>query len=251
MSGLTRARAQRALKRLRQGIVQARQVAPRKNTRLLQPGLKFRRRLESEHAAHVEGIVKRGGLIIQHDVVGSRDAHDERTSGDGEQRQRHVHVVLIGLGMVRVADVAAHRETEQLAAEVILEAGADDLLAVVEVLGPDEPDHRVDEQRPELARHRIGPCLAGLLVHAMVGVGGQGIALSGFEVHHVVAQRAALERERRLVRLLEQGKIDAEARVGGLRPGDRLEDEIHRRAASDRLHRVRHVRSAQDWVGMA
>ena len=49
-----------------------------------------------------------------------------------------VHVVLVGLGVVGVADVDAERQAEQLAAEMVFEAGADDLLAVIEVFPADE-----------------------------------------------------------------------------------------------------------------
>ena len=77
---------------------------------------------------------KRQALVAEHDVVGAGHRDDERRAGRAEQRQQGVHVVLVGLGVVGVADVDAHRQAEQLAAEVVLEPGADDLLAVVEVL---------------------------------------------------------------------------------------------------------------------
>jgi hypothetical protein len=60
-------------------------------------------------------------------------------AGDAEQREQRVHIVLVGLGVIGVADIAAHRDAQQLAAEVVLQAGADDLLAVVQVLGPMKP----------------------------------------------------------------------------------------------------------------
>jgi hypothetical protein len=53
--------------------------------------------------------------------------------------------------VVGVADVAAHGQAEQLAAEVVFQAGADDLLAVVEILGADEADDGVDQQRAKRA----------------------------------------------------------------------------------------------------
>ena len=73
-----------------------------------------------------------------------------------EQREQSVHVVLVGFGVVGVADVAAHGEAEEFAAEVVFQAGADDLLAVVQILGADEADDGVDQQRMELAGHGIG-----------------------------------------------------------------------------------------------
>ena len=52
--------------------------------------------------------------------------------------------------MVRVAYIDTHRQPEHLAAEVVLEAGATDLLAVRQVLGSDESHHRVHQKRVEL-----------------------------------------------------------------------------------------------------
>ena len=73
-------------------------------------------------------------------------------------------------------------------------------------------------------------------------LGRQGRALAGFEIHHVVARRAAPERERRLPRLAQRGEIDAEAAVGPFRSRHGLEDEVHRRAQLDGADRVRHMR---------
>src|SRR5262249_61884510 len=63
----------------------------------------------------------------------------------------HDALPIFGLGVVGVADVDAHRHAHQLAAEMILQAGAGDLLAVVEIFRPDEAHDRVDEQRLERA----------------------------------------------------------------------------------------------------
>ena len=57
----------------------------------------------------------------------------------GRSAQQVVHVVLVGFGVVGVADVAAHGQAQQLAAEVVFQRGAGDLLAVVQVLWPNEP----------------------------------------------------------------------------------------------------------------
>src|SRR5262245_28800884 len=51
---------------------------------------------------------------------------------------------------------------------MILEPGADDLLAVVEIFRPDEAHHGVDEERRERARHRVGAGLERLLVDAVM-----------------------------------------------------------------------------------
>ena len=126
-----------------------------------------------ERLAEIMAVVKTGGLIVQHDVIGARDAHDVIAAGDAEQREQGVHVVLVGLGVVGITDVAAHRQAEEFAAEVVLEPGADDLFAIVEILGANETDDGVDEQGIEFARDGVGAGLEGLLVDAVMGAGGE------------------------------------------------------------------------------
>src|SRR5262249_39018842 len=103
-------------------------------------------------------------------------------------------------------------QAEELAAEMILEPGADDLLAVVEIFRPDEAHHGVDQERRERARHGVGARLERLLVDAVMRAGGKRAALPGLEIHHVVADGAALERERGRARLGEQREVDARTR---------------------------------------
>ena len=88
----------------------------------------------------IQRIVERGALVVEHHVVRAGHAHHEVHAGHGQQRQQRIHVVLIGLGVIGVANVAAHGQAEQLAAEMIFEAGANDLLAVEEILRADETD---------------------------------------------------------------------------------------------------------------
>ena len=202
-----------------------------------EPGLELGRRAAAEQVAHGEGVVERGALVAQHDVVGAGHAHHEVDARGGEQGQQRVHVVLVGLGMIGVAGVAAHRQAHELAAEMILEPGANDLLPVVEIFRPDEAHHGVDQERPERPRHRVGARLERLLVDAVMGLRGEGAPLPGLEIHHVVADRAARERQRGGVGFGKEREIDAEALVGGLRAGDRLEHEIDRRIPGDERER--------------
>ena len=155
-----------------------------------EPGFELGGGAQAEDAAQVERVVEGGALVVEHDVVGAGDAHDVVDAGGAEHGEQGVHVVLVGFGVVGVADVAAHGQAEQLAAEVIFEAGAEDLLAVVEVLGADEADDGVDEHGLEAAGDGVGAGFAGLLVDAVMGVGGERAALAGFEVHDVVADGA-------------------------------------------------------------
>ena len=190
---------------------------------------------QSQHLPRVERVVKRSGLVVEHDVIRAGNTHDEGDARDAEQRQQDIHVILVGFGMVRVADIASHRDAEQLAAKVILQACADDLLAVVEVLGPDKSDDGIDEQRFEFSRYRISARFERLLIDAVMRVGRERAALTGLKIHDVVADRATLKTERRLAAFAQHAEVDAEALVGGFGPGNRLENEVDRRAAIDGL----------------
>ena len=136
-----------------------------------QPCLELGGGAEAQDLPQVVAVVEAGGLVVEHDVIGARDAHDVIAASNAEEGEQGIHVVLIGLGVIGVADVATHRETEHLAAIMILETGADDLFAVVEVFGIDEADYGIDEERLELAGDGIGAGFEGLLVDAVMGIG--------------------------------------------------------------------------------
>src|ERR1700677_1509559 len=83
---------------------------------------------------------------------------------------------------------------------MVLQPGANDLLAIVEILWSDESHHGIHQHGPVAAGNGVGPGLTGLLVNPVMGIGGKSAALSGFEIHHVIAQRwfvAILAREGR------------------------------------------------------
>ena len=67
-----------------------------------------------------------------------------------------------------------------------------------------KPTTVVDQQRIELARDRVRAHFAGLLIDAVMGIRRQRAALPGFEIHQVIAHRAAIQRQRRFIRLLQQ-----------------------------------------------
>ena len=121
---------------------------------------------------------------------------------------------------------------------MIFQAGADDLLAVVEILGADEADDSIDQKRFEGAGDGVGAGFDGLLVDAVMGVGGQCSPLPRLEIHDVVADGAALQRQRRVVGFAQDAEVDAETGVGGFRAGDGLEHQVDRGAAADDLQRV-------------
>src|SRR5215469_2930617 len=85
--------------------------------------------------------------------------------------------------MIRVTNVAAHRQTEQLAHEVIFQTGTDYLAFVVEVFRADKSNHTVHQERLEYTRQTIRSRLQGHLVDAMMSFGGKSAPLAGFEVH--------------------------------------------------------------------
>ena len=118
-----------------------------------------------------------------------------------------------------------------------------------------KPDDAVDQQRRECAGHGVGARLDRLLIDAVMRIGRQRTALAGLEIHHVVADRAALQRQRRVARLAQQRERHAEAGVGRLGAADRLEHEIDRRAALDRAQAGGDVRQhaglRRDGVALA
>ena len=183
--------------------------------------------------------MKAGALIVQHRVIGARHAHHEIDPGHAQQGEQRIHVVLIGLGVIGVANVHPHRQAQQLAAEMVLQPSSQDLLSVEQIFRPDEPHDGIDEERIEGPRHAIGAGLQGLLIDAMVGVGRQRRALAGLEIADLVA--APTQRKGRRPPLRQQGQIDPEPPVRALRSRDRLEHQIDRRAAFHRLDRRRHV----------
>ena len=143
--------------------------------------------------------------------------------------------------MVGVTDVHAERHAEQLAAEMVLEPGTDDLLAVIEIFRADETDHAIDQQGIESARDRVGARFAGLLVDAVMGVGRKRRALPGLEIHHIAADATAPKRESRLVGLPQDCEIDPKTPVGGLRSRNRLKHQIDRQTLVDQSERGRHM----------
>jgi len=178
---------------------------------------------------------------VQHDVVRAGNAHDIGAAGRAEQREQHIHVVLVGLGVIGVAHVHAHGQAQEFAAKVVLEPGPDDLLAVQEVFRADKSHDGVDQKRGKGPRHGIGPGLHGLLIHVVVGIRREGRTLARLEIHDVVAHRAASQGQARLLSLGQKGQIDPKAGVDRLGAADGLEHQVHRRALGDGLDGGGHV----------
>ena len=97
----------------------------------LQPLLELRRGPQIEQLAHGGDVMEGIGLVIQHDIVAHRQGDDEIDPGDGQQEHQVLVGILVGVGVVRVAAVAAHGQAVQLAHEMVFKPGPDDLLMVV------------------------------------------------------------------------------------------------------------------------
>ena len=78
-------------------------------------------------------------------------------------------------------------------------------------------------------------------------------ALTGLEVHHLLASPAnvplAMLLEHPLPALAQQGQVDAEAAIGGLGSGDRLEEQVDRRPPVEAGKLRRDVRQAAGLRG--
>ena len=73
--------------------------------------------------------------------------------------------------MVGVANIAAHGQSQQLAHEVILQPGADNLPLVVQIFGTNKSDDAVHQKRIKRPRHRVGARFERQLIHSMMGLG--------------------------------------------------------------------------------
>lgn len=183
----------------------------------------------------------REALVIQHDIVGPRNGNDKVHPCIRQTVQQKIHVILVGLGMVGVTDITAHRHAQKLAAEMVLKPRTDDLLAVVEILRSDKAHDGVHQQTVKGAGNRIGTYFHGLLVDAMVTVRRQGRALPRLKIHRVLAHRAASERTGGVLSLAQDRQRDAKACICRLRPRNGLKHQIDRRTKVDRLNRGRHM----------
>ncbi len=104
------------------------------------------------------------------------------------------------------------------------------------------PDHGVHQQRLKIPRETVSARLARLLIHAVMRVGRKRAALPGFEIHHVIANRAAAQFQRLLARFPDHRDIHAERCIRGFGARDGLKHQIHRSAAPHGVHRCGDMR---------
>src|SRR5580700_4100173 len=88
--------------------------------------------------------------------------------------------------MICITNITAHRQPEELAHKVIFQTGANNLAFVVEVLGSDEANDAVYEERIEGASDAVGARFQRQLVHSVVCLCGERATLTSFKVHHVL-----------------------------------------------------------------
>ena len=70
------------------------------NLHLRQPVGELRRMLQAQQSAGVKGIVERGALVVEHNIVSPRNADQKGQPGRAEQRQQGIHIVLIRFGIM-------------------------------------------------------------------------------------------------------------------------------------------------------
>src|SRR3981081_2828172 len=114
--------------------------------------------------------MERRALILEHHVIRTRHAHNIVDPGCPKQSEQRIHVILVSLSVIGVADITSHRQSKQLAAEVVLQPSAKNLFAIVKILRPNKADNSIDKHRRESPRHGIRASLTGLLIHPMMSV---------------------------------------------------------------------------------
>src|SRR6185437_14315785 len=143
--------------------------------------------------------------------------------------------ILIGGGVICVADVAAHRQAEELAYEMIFEAGADNLALVVEIFGSNEAYHAIHNERIEDPRDTIGACLKSELIDALMSFSRKRAALARFEIHGLRALPFRVTRAMMLesffAAFAQRRERDAKAAIRRFGACDGLEEQVHGRAA--------------------
>jgi len=73
---------------------------------ILQPREELRCGTQLEEAPRGQPVVVTGGLIVQHNVVRTGNAHEVIAARSGQKQEKVVGGILIGGGVIRIADVA-------------------------------------------------------------------------------------------------------------------------------------------------
>ena len=180
-----------------------------------------------------------GGLVVQHHVVRTGNAHEIVAARRSQKQQQIVGRILIGGGVICVADIATHRQTEQLAHEMIFEPGADNLPLVVQIFRADEADNAVDQERIERSRHPICPRFQRQLIDCRDELPRKARCPGRFRNTSrcclpSATSRCAMMLQHPFAAFAQHGQSDSEAAIRRFGAGDGLEKQIDRRAA---IHR--------------
>src|SRR5450432_4681866 len=77
---------------------------------LLEPGLELGGGSQAQELAQRRIVVERRRLVVEHDVVAHGQGHEEVAARRREEHLEVLEIVLVGVGVVGVAGVAAHRD---------------------------------------------------------------------------------------------------------------------------------------------
>ena len=188
-----------------------------------------------KEAPRGQRVVIAGGLVIQHHVVGTGNAHEVIAPRSRQKQEQVIGGILVGSGVIGVADITTHGQSKQFTHEMVFEPGTDDLSLVVQIFRPDETNDAVDEKRLEGAGDAVSSSFECQLINSMVRFGGESTALASFEVHRVVPNPADIALAMMFldlfVTLSQHVQRDSKAAVGRLRTCDGLEEKVDRRIA--------------------
>src|SRR5262249_18566585 len=125
--------------------------------------------------------------IVEHDVIRAGHAHEVVAARRRQQQKQIVSGVLVGSSVVRVADIASHGQSQELAHEMVFESSAYDLSFVIQVFRPDESNDAVNQKGIECTRNSVSSGFESQLINSVMRVCRKSTPLSGLEVHDVVA----------------------------------------------------------------
>jgi len=132
---------------------------------------------------------------------------------------------------------------------MVLEAGPDDLLGVIQVFRTNEADHGVDQEGVVTLGQAIAAGFHGHLVPAKVGIRRQFGSLAGFKVIDVRPGRRPLGQQE-CPGFVNHGHGHTEGIIALLGASNRLEDQIRRRAhLGDGIHLGRDMSQNRDLGG--
>src|SRR6195256_653508 len=134
--------------------------------------------------------------------------------------------------MIRVADIAAHRQPKELAHKVIFETRANDLPLVVKIFRADEADNAVHQERIKRPGNGIRTRFQSQLIDSMMSPGGECASLPRLKIHDIRAPPLHVSLSMMFQNLLaafaQHFQRDAETAICAFGAGDGLKKQIQR-----------------------